>query len=66
MEKENEQESFRFTSKKEYEKELSRLISLRNSVSSKKKTAIKAETIDEQYENLMEEYLMFCSVGKDG
>lgn len=60
-------QKFRFGSKKEYERELSRLISLRDSLQTKK-TKVKptTESVEEEYEGLMEEYLSFCSTERDG
>ena len=61
------QVKFRFSSKKEYERELSRLISLKNSPKTKRtKVDPKPEALEEQYDTLLEEYLTFCSTETDG
>lgn len=61
-----ERSRFRFNSKKEYERELSRLISLKNSISPKRpKAGPRVETVEEEYDRLMEEYLSFCSSERD-
>lgn len=61
-------EKFRYDTKREYERELSRLISLKNTLLSTKrsKTGPTPESVEEEYDSVMEEYLSFCSSEKDG
>lgn len=66
MEEEKESNDFRFLSKKEYEKELSRLIAFKNSLSMKSnRDRVLRDSLEEDYDSLMEEYLIFCSVDRD-
>jgi hypothetical protein len=61
--------AFRYESKIEYEAEIKRLISVRNSSSSSKKKnkgIPNPEVLDEVYDSLVEEYLSFCASGGDG
>lgn len=61
-------DEFRYSTKREYERELSRLISLKNTLLSIKrsKTGPTPESVEEEYEFVMGEYLAFCSSEKDG
>lgn len=59
MEEDNDEQVFRFKSKKEYEDEIKKLISARNSISRKRK---KNEDADNDYDIILEEYLAFCTV----
>ena len=55
---------FRFGSRKEYEEEMKRMISLKNSP--KKLRGTDPEELEELYEVLVEEYLSFCASEEDG
>lgn len=55
---------FRFGSRKEYEEEMKRVISLKNSP--RKLKGADPEELEEIYEVLVEEYLSFCASEEDG
>jgi hypothetical protein len=61
-----DQEKFRFVSRKQYEDEIKRLISL-TGLPRKKLTTMGHDpsALDEMYEALVEEYVCFCSSGRD-
>lgn len=48
---------FRFQSKQEYEEEIKRILAAKGTKTKKKDN----DALDEQYESLLEEYLIFCS-----
>lgn len=51
---------FRFSTKQEYEEEMKRIIVTQNS---RRKRDV---NLEEQYEELVEEYLKFCAAKEDG
>lgn len=51
MEDKVERPAFRFFSKKQYEEEISRIL---------RESSLDDQVIEEQYEMLLSEYLMFC------
>jgi hypothetical protein len=55
---------FRFSSKKEYEIEIARILQVLQSARSDKKMAREAKKLESKYDTLVEEYLNFCSNGE--
>lgn len=55
-----EEMDYRFGSRKEYEEEMKRVISLKNSAT-KRQGVIDPEELEELYDGLVEEYLSFCA-----
>lgn len=58
-----DKEDFRFSSKKEYEVEIAKILQTLNSARSDKRMAREAKKLETRYDALVEEYLRFCSDG---
>lgn len=58
-------ETFRFGSKIEYELEMGKMLSRLNKLRVSRRKSINERKMEEEYEDLMEEYMRFCSNGEE-